>query len=111
MSLPQFLNLITSGWKTGKDHRIEIWFVEYNEKFYVISEHLEQAHWVQNITHNPRIKFSIYDEVLEGIARILDQTKDSVLVNTVSELMSQKYKWNQGLIVEITPSRVSKPST
>jgi len=97
--------------ETGKDHRIEIWFVEYNKKCYVLSEHLEQAHWVQNITHNPRIKLGIYDEVLEGIARILDQTKDSVLVNTVSELMSQKYKWNQGLIVEIAPSRVSKPST
>jgi hypothetical protein len=66
--------------------------VEYNKKCYVLPEHLEQAHWVQNIKHNPRIKFSIYDEVLEGTARILDQTKDSVLVYRVSALMNQKYK-------------------
>lgn len=65
------LYLITLGWKTGKDHRLEIWFVEYNEKYCIISEHLDKAHWIQNIKHNPRIKFSIYAEVLEGTPRIL----------------------------------------
>jgi len=34
--------------------------------------------------------------------------KRSVLVYRVSALMNQKYKWNQGLIVKITPSRVFK---
>jgi hypothetical protein len=27
---PQLLYLTTIGWKTGKQHRIEIWFVEFN---------------------------------------------------------------------------------
>jgi len=32
----QFLYLTTKGWKTGKEHRIEIWFVSYDDKYYVI---------------------------------------------------------------------------
>ena len=34
--LPQFLYLTTIGWKTGKQHRIEIWFVEHNNDRYVL---------------------------------------------------------------------------
>ncbi|MBD0359100.1 MAG: nitroreductase family deazaflavin-dependent oxidoreductase [Nitrososphaeraceae archaeon] len=47
--LPQFLYLTTIGWKTGKQHRIEIWFVEYNKRYYLVSERRKHAHWVQNI--------------------------------------------------------------
>jgi len=47
------------GWKTGKEHRIEIWFVEHNKKYYVISEIGESAHWIRNISYNPRITFTL----------------------------------------------------
>lgn len=56
---PQFLYLSTSGWKTGKKHKIEIWFVEHDGRYYIISEHENNAHWVQNILHNPKVFFSI----------------------------------------------------
>ena len=104
MSQPQFLYLITSGWKTGKEHKIEIWFAEFNKKYYLISEHREHPHWVQNINHNPKITFNVSGKALEGIARTVDPIKDAELADVISELMSRKYKWNQGLIVEITPS-------
>ena len=103
MSQPQFLYLITSGWKTGKKHRIEIWFVEYAKKYYVMSEHREQAHWVQNINHNSKITSNVSGKTLEGTARVVDAVKELELVKRISELMMKKYKWNQGLIVEITP--------
>jgi hypothetical protein len=51
---PQFLYVTTKGWKTGKQHGIEIWFVQYNKRYYIMSELLERAHWVQNIIHDPR---------------------------------------------------------
>ena len=53
----QFLYLTTKGWKTGRQHRIEIWFVSYAGKYYVISERKEKAHWVQNIVHNSGVIF------------------------------------------------------
>ena len=104
MSKWQFLYLTTLGWKSGKEHTIEIWFVKLNERFYIISERLEGAYWVQNIKHNPAVSFSINNEnVFKGIARIVDQEKESGLAGQVSKLMSTKYKWSQGLIVELTP--------
>ncbi len=95
--------MTTLGWKTGKQHRIEIWFVEHNKKYYIISERLEDAHWVQNIKHNPAVSFSINNNVLIGNARIVDQEKESALAAEVLKLMDRKYKWNQGLIVELSP--------
>jgi deazaflavin-dependent oxidoreductase (nitroreductase family) len=96
--------LTTHGWKSGKEHKIEIWFVEHNERYYIISERLEGAHWVQNIKHDQKVSFSINnDTVFEGIARIVDQEKESELAAEVSKLMNTKYKWSQGLIVELTP--------
>ena len=93
----------THGWKTGKQHRIEIWFVEYNGRYYIISERLEGAHWVQNIKRNSVVSFSINDKVCIGNARIVDQEKESALTAEVLKLMNTKYKWSQGLIVELMP--------
>ena len=95
--------MTTQGWKTGKQHRIEIWFVEHNERFYIVSERLDSAHWVQNIKHNPKVSFSINENVFEGTARIVDQEKESGSAGEVSKLMDTKYGWNRGLIVELTP--------
>jgi hypothetical protein len=95
--------LTTHGWKSGKEHRIEIWFVEHNKRYYIISERLEGAHWVQNIKHNATLSFSINDKVFKGNARIVDQEKEPALSADISKLMDTKYKWNQGLIVELTP--------
>jgi deazaflavin-dependent oxidoreductase (nitroreductase family) len=95
--------LTTLGWKSGKEHRIEIWFVERNKRYYIISERLEGAHWIQNIKHNPTVSFRINDNAFKGTARIVNQEKESGLTGEVSKLMNTKYKWSQGLIVELTP--------
>ena len=103
MIKPQFLYLTTRGWKTGNQHRIEIWFVEYDERYYIISERLGSAHWVQNIKNNPSVSFSINYNIFKGNARIVDQEKEPALATEVSKLMDTKCKWSQGLIVELTP--------
>jgi hypothetical protein len=96
--------LTTHGWKTGKQHRIEIWFVEHNGRYYIVSERLDSAHWVQNIKRNSVVSFSINDKVFRGNARIIvDQVKESALTGEVLKLMDIKYKWSQGLIVELMP--------
>ncbi len=95
--------MTTHGWKSGKEHRIEIWFVEHNNGYYIISERLEGAHWVQNIKHNPAVSFRINDRIFKGNARIVDQEKEPALSAEVFKLMDTKFKWSQGLIVELTP--------
>jgi deazaflavin-dependent oxidoreductase (nitroreductase family) len=96
--------LTTIGWKTGKQHRIEIWFVEYNKRYYLISERQRQAHWVQNIVHNPKVLFTVGHDRFEGTARIVDPDKESnSAVAEVLKLMDTKYGWDDGLIVELIP--------
>ena len=95
--------MTTIGWKTGRQHRIEIWFVGYNDKYYIISERLNRAHWVQNIKHNPKVSFTVNNKTFEGNARIIDKHKESKLAAEVSNLMDRKYRWNEGLIVELIP--------
>jgi deazaflavin-dependent oxidoreductase (nitroreductase family) len=96
-----FLYLTTKGWKTGKQHTIEIWFVGYDGKYYVLSERRTHAHWIQNIIHDPRVLFTVNDKTLEGKAQIVDQDKESELAIQVSKLMSTKYGWDRGLIVKL----------
>ncbi len=99
---PQFLYLSTVGWKTGKRHRIEIWFVEHKGHYYVLSERKGSAHWVQNILHNPRVSFSVSDKTFDGQARVI--SNDSAeLAAEVARLMKEKYGWSDGLIVELAP--------
>ena len=99
----QFLYLDTKGWKTGREHKIEIWFVSYADRYYIISERKQKAHWVQNIIYNSRIKFNVNYKSFEGKARIVEKNTDSKLVEEVSDLVHTKYGWSDGLIVELTP--------
>lgn len=95
----QFLYLSTSGWKTGKKHKMEIWFIEYDGRYYIISERENNAHWVQNILYDPKVSFSINKR--QGTARIVNQEKESELADEVSKLMNKKYGWSKGVIVEL----------
>ena len=101
--LSQFLYLTTIGWKSGKYHRIEIWFIEYNKRYYIISECRKHAHWVQNIVHNPKVSFTVSHETYEGTARVVDPDKEPKLAAKVFKLMDTKYGWDDGLIVELIP--------
>jgi deazaflavin-dependent oxidoreductase (nitroreductase family) len=83
----EFPYLTTKGWKSGIQHRIEIWFVSYADRYCVISERKENAHWVQNIMHNPRVLFNVKSKSFEGTARIVDKYTDSKLAEEVSSLM------------------------
>jgi deazaflavin-dependent oxidoreductase (nitroreductase family) len=100
-SEPQFLYLNTSGWRTGRQHKVEIWFVEYDGRHYIISERENNAHWVQNIIHNSKVSFSVNSMTFEGVARIVDREKESELAAEVSKQMNTKYGWNKGVIVEL----------
>ena len=66
-----------------------------------MSELGTSAHWVRNISHNPNISFSVNGLNFIGLARIVNSMKETRLAEEVSGLMKVKYKWDQGLIVEL----------
>jgi deazaflavin-dependent oxidoreductase (nitroreductase family) len=96
--MEQFLYLNTAGWKTGRRHRIEIWFVEHGGKYYIMSEGGERAHWVRNTMHNSKVSFSIAGKSFSGTAKVIKEGNAEV-----KKLMKAKYGWDAGLIVELAP--------
>jgi deazaflavin-dependent oxidoreductase (nitroreductase family) len=103
-----FLYLTTTGHRSGKPHRIEIWFVEYEGRYYIVAEKFKRAHWVQNIQHNPQVTYAIgtrsdNGQAISGSARTLSATNDAERIATVKALMDAKYGWSNGLVVELSP--------
>jgi len=100
---PEFLYLTTTGRKTGAPHEIEIWYVAHEGRYYLLAEHRERTHWVQNILHNPQISFWVEGVTYEGSGRAIDPLAEPALTAEVAALMNAKYQWSDGLIVELSP--------
>lgn len=100
---PEYLYLTTTGWKTGQQHEIEIWYVPHNGSYYLMAEARDRAHWVRNLRANPAVTFHVGGEHFAGSARAIDEEQEPVLVEAVKILMQDKYGWNTGLIVELMP--------
>lgn len=104
-----FLYLTTKGRKTGLPRSIEIWFVEHEGAWYVVSEMRDRANWVKNLRREPRVTFSVGARSARGAvvpetpgrARIVDQSAEPELTRSVSALMDAKYGWSDGLVVEL----------
>lgn len=109
MSSEPFLYLTTTGRCSGLPRQIEIWYVEHNQCFYIVSEHQENAHWVKNILNKPVVLFSVgmrtdpesVQSEQRTLARTIRNPKEPNLVNQVLALMNAKYGWSDGLIVEL----------
>jgi len=102
---PEFLYLTTIGHKTGNPHEIEIWYVPYVGRYYLVAEGRERSHWVQNIDHNPTVSFYVEGLTYQGTGRAVDSASEPELAEAVSKLMDAKYNWSNGLIVELSPTR------
>lgn len=110
-----FLYLTTTGRKTGEPRQIEIWFVEREGCYYMVSEMRERSNWVQNIRKDPGVTFSIGTRkdkqagrpMASATARVMVPEDEPELAGAVKKLMDKKYGWSDGLIVELLPAEGS----
>jgi deazaflavin-dependent oxidoreductase (nitroreductase family) len=58
------------GRKSGKSHRVRIWFVVDGDKVLIGTANIER-HWVRNVQKTPQIALAIAGELFEGVARFL----------------------------------------
>jgi deazaflavin-dependent oxidoreductase (nitroreductase family) len=98
-----FLYVTTQGHITGRPHEIEIWYVAHDGRYYIVAEHRERAHWVQNIRRQPEVTFRVAGGAYAGSGRVVDANGEPDLAQAVRALMDAKYDWSDGLIVELTP--------
>jgi deazaflavin-dependent oxidoreductase (nitroreductase family) len=105
--MERFFYLTTTGRVSGLPRMIEIWFVEYAGRYYLVSELGEESKWLKNIQNDSRVRFRVAprdgeaDVEGEGTARVVSEPE---LVATVKRLMDAKYRWSGELVVEIAPA-------
>ncbi len=96
----KYLYLMTTGHISGREHEIEIWYVEHGGCYYLISEKREASHWVQNIGADPAVRYRLGDVTAAGRASF---PEDAKLIAAVKAKMEAKHGWSNGLVVEIRP--------
>jgi deazaflavin-dependent oxidoreductase (nitroreductase family) len=107
-----YLYLTTRGRTSGKPRSIEIWFVERGGCFYIVSERRRESQWVKNIENDPAVTFSVGargdEEIVRArghaTARMVLPEGEPDLAAAVAASMDAKYRWSDGLIVELRPS-------
>jgi len=106
-SEPPYLYLTTIGRVSGKPHRIEIWFVEHQAAYYLVSGGGEKSDWVKNIYATPSITVSVGKRdaaAWHGTGRALHAETDADLIAAVRAKMNAKYGWSDGLLIELKPA-------
>ncbi len=101
----KYLYLTTTGRRTGRPRRIEIWFTRHEGRYYLVAEHGLRAQWVQNLLANPAVRVRVGARRFRGRARMVDAGSEQTLVRTVRRRSEAKYGWGAGLVVEIAPPR------
>ena len=107
-----FLYLTTTGRTSGQPRQIEIWYVEHDGRYYLVSERREHSGWVKNIERDPAVYFSIGTREAPQAAlpsrpakaRLVHAHAERELAHAVAVRMDEKYGWSDGLIVELAPS-------
>ena len=85
-----FLYLTTTGRRSGRPHRIEIWFAAHHGKLYLLSGGRDRSDWVQNLQANGRVSVELAGEHHDGVARVLEPgTAEDRLAR---ELLVAKYE-------------------
>lgn len=85
-----FLYLTTVGRRTGRPHRIEIWFAARDGRLYLLAGGRERADWVRNLQANPRVTVELGDETHVGVARVL--AAGTLEDQLARELLVAKYR-------------------
>jgi deazaflavin-dependent oxidoreductase (nitroreductase family) len=110
-----FAYLTTFGRRTGKPHRIEIWFAIDNGHVLLLAGGRERSDWVRNIQANPQVTVEIGTGTHPGIARIV--SPDTMEDQRARELLVAKYRKGNNLdewgrtslpvVIEFSPEEAS----
>jgi deazaflavin-dependent oxidoreductase (nitroreductase family) len=89
-----FAYLTTIGRRTGREHRIEIWFGLSGGVVYLLSGGGDRSDWVRNLRANPSVGIRIGGVERPARARVVT---DGDEVGTARRLLAAKYQgWREG---------------
>jgi deazaflavin-dependent oxidoreductase (nitroreductase family) len=90
-----FCYLTTRGRRTGRPHRIEIWFAAAGaHTIYLMAGGRERSDWVRNLRVDPSCSVEIGPAVFRGIARMIEGTDEE---RRARDLVYEKYRHDDDL--------------
>jgi deazaflavin-dependent oxidoreductase (nitroreductase family) len=90
----EYCYLTTTGRRTGRPHRIEIWFGQRDRTFYLLSGGGDRADWVRNLIADPTVRFEVGGQVMDATARLVEDPDEDALAR---RLLAAKYQgWQEG---------------
>jgi deazaflavin-dependent oxidoreductase (nitroreductase family) len=75
------------GRKSGKEHRVRIWFAVDGDQIIVGTANIDR-HWVRNVQQTPKVRLTIGQEIFDGDARFLS---DSTELERGMQIIHRKY--------------------
>ena len=92
--------LVTTGRKSGKEHSVEARAVFYNGKFY-FSRRNPNSDWLKNAIHNPNVKISYQEKLIEGTALLVN---DQELCKKISQIKyADKRSEEARIVLQVIP--------
>ena len=70
---PEYAYLTTTGRRTGRPHRVELWYRRLGDIVWFIAGEGTASDWVQNLIVDPAVTLEIGDETQTGVAFVDDQ--------------------------------------
>ncbi len=86
-----FCYVTTTGRKSGRPHRIEIWFAAAPERdtIYLLSGGRERSDWVRNLVASPSCTVEIGADTFAGYGRVIEHTDEDAIAR---RLVYEKYR-------------------
>ncbi|MGB6059985.1 MAG: nitroreductase family deazaflavin-dependent oxidoreductase [Microthrixaceae bacterium] len=72
MAVDDYCYLTTTGRRTGRPHRIEIWYARDGDVLYLLSGGGGSSDWVRNLVKEPSVQVEIGDLIHAARARVID---------------------------------------
>ena len=92
-----FCYVTTTGRRTGKPHRIEIWFAaaeDERDTIFILAGGREQSDWVRNLVAEPACIVEVGAERFHGRGRVIEGGLDD---ETARRLVYEKYREDDDL--------------
>lgn len=84
------IDLVTRGRRSGRDHRVEIWFGLVDDHLCLLSGNGAGADWFRNASHDENVRVIVDDQEFEGRAEVVVDPRERQLIGVV---MREKYPW------------------
>jgi deazaflavin-dependent oxidoreductase (nitroreductase family) len=88
-----YCSLTTTGRRTGRLHRIEIWYAIDGSVLYLLAGGGHSSDWVRNAIDDPSVQVEIAGVIHSGLARMVEDPDEAARART---LVFEKYAARSG---------------